>query len=269
MKANNPPHTALVTGASGGLGLDITHLLAADGNDLVLVARRGEKLTAIAEEISGKFNNNVHICPADLDSDEGVSKVLEFLREKNLEIDILINNAGVGFFGRFIDVPPQSIDTMIRLNTLALTELTRALLPEMLKRGWGHIMNVASTAAFQPGPLMAVYYATKAYVLHLSEALDAEYGRLGVHVTAFCPGPTRTDFHDRAGMDSSTPLIPLMDSRTAAKIGYKGMLKGKRVVIPGIKNAVMAAISQRLPRRLATTAVHRIQSRRKERHGNK
>ncbi|MFW5774723.1 MAG: SDR family NAD(P)-dependent oxidoreductase [Chitinivibrionales bacterium] len=263
MDATGGNATALVTGASGGLGLELSRLLAADGYDLVLVARRGERLTAIAEEFQKEYAVSVRGCPADLGSGDGVQAVLDFLSGENITTDILINNAGVGFFGRFVDVPQQSLDAMILLNTFALTRFTRAILPGMLQRKKGHIMNVASTAAFQSGPLMAVYYATKAYVLHLSEALDDECGGSGVHITAFCPGPTRTDFHDSAGMDSSMPLLKLMDSPTAARIGYRGMLKGKRVVIPGLKNAVMVAFSQRLPRRLATRIVHRIQTQRK------
>ncbi|MFW6254122.1 MAG: SDR family NAD(P)-dependent oxidoreductase [Chitinivibrionales bacterium] len=259
MNAKKTGETALLTGASGGLGLDLSRFLARDGYDLVLVARRGDKLSSIAEEFSHEYGTTVYVCPADLDGSAGVKKVLDFVQKQSLTIDILINNAGIGFFGRFVDIPAESITTMVRLNTLALTELTRAFLPDMLRRHKGRIMNVASTAAFQPGPLMAVYYATKAYVLHLSEALDDEYHKSGVRITAFCPGPTRTDFHDRAGMDSSMPLLKLMDSAAAASIGYRGMLRGKRVVVPGLKNRIMSMISQRLPRRLATRIIHHIQ----------
>jgi short-subunit dehydrogenase len=186
--------TALITGGSGGIGLEVAKVLGRKGFDLVLVARTRDSLEAAAGQIEGKYEVKVHVFAADLRRREAPEAIFDFLRNEGIAVEILVNNAGFGLGGEFAETKITRELEMIQVNIAALTHLTKLFLPAMIKAKSGRILNLASTAAFQPGPLMAVYYATKAYVLSFSEALAEELRHSGVTVTALCPGPTRTDF---------------------------------------------------------------------------
>lgn len=245
--------STLITGASGGLGEAFARLASADGSDLVLVARSREKLETLAHDLATTHGVTVRVLASDLAAPDAVPVLLDDLRLKNVVVETLVNNAGVGKLAPFSDTDPRDIERMLRLNVDALTLLTRALLPDMIARKRGRILNVASTAAFQPGPLMAVYYATKAYVLHWSLALRNELAGTGVTATCLCPGPTRTGFQQAAGMIES-PLFKTfhtMDADTVARVGYRGMLRGKAVVVPGFLNKLGAFGTRLIPRTLA------------------
>jgi len=198
--------TALVTGASGGIGRALAELLAADGYDLVLVARQEEKLRDLADELAARHGTRSLVLALDLSRPDAPQAIADRVSAEGLDIDVLVNNAGFGGLGRFADRPLATDLAMIQVNVACLTALARLFLPGMLARQRGRILNVSSTAAFQPGPFMAVYYATKAYVQSFSEAVAAEVEGRGVTVTAFAPGPVRTGFQDAAGI-GSTPLI--------------------------------------------------------------
>ncbi|HEX8292580.1 MAG TPA: SDR family oxidoreductase, partial [Pyrinomonadaceae bacterium] len=233
--------TALVTGASGGIGEELARLFAADGHGLVLVARSRDKLARLAEELHEKHGVGARVLAADLARAGAPQEIFDELRGAGVAVDALVNNAGFGSYGLFAETDLRSELDLLQVNVVALTHLTKLFLPGMLARGRGYVMNVASTAAFQPGPLMAVYYASKAYVLSFSEALANECGGTGVRVSALCPGPTETGFVAAAGMgDSKLFDRAVMDARTVAVEGYRGMLAGKTVVIPGRRNNLLA-----------------------------
>jgi short-subunit dehydrogenase len=257
--------TALVTGASSGIGLELTTLLAHDRHDLVLVARRRDRLEAIARGLTEEFGVTVTILAHDLARPEAPARLARELEERGLAVHILINNAGFGVYGPFARTPLEKELEMIQVNVTALTHLTKLLLPGMLERRGGRILNVASTAAFQPGPLMAVYYASKAYVLSFTEALANELDGSGVTVTALCPGPTITEFQKEAGV-AQTRLFRsmlVMNAPEVARAGYEGMLRGKRIVIPGAANRVLVEALRVSPRRLVTAVARRIQESKK------
>ncbi|RMG48677.1 MAG: SDR family oxidoreductase [Acidobacteria bacterium] len=250
---------ALVTGASTGIGYELTRLLAADGHDLILVARSRDRLAAVAREMTAAHGVGAEALARDLSRQEDVRSLVQELG--GAEVDVLVNNAGFGSFGPFANTDLETLLAMIQLNVSAVTHLTRALLPGMLQRRRGRILNVASTAAFQPGPLMAVYYATKAFVLHLSEALAEELRGGPVTVTALCPGPTESEFARRAGMEESRLFRRwgVMDAATVARAGYRAMMRGKRLVVPGWTNRFLACAVRFVPRRLVPGIVRRIQ----------
>jgi short-subunit dehydrogenase len=256
---------ALVTGASSGIGLEIARLLAADGKDLVIVARNRERLTQIAGELQSQHKASVNVLAADLSDPDAPASIARALGGIGLSVDVLVNNAGMGVYGPFLETDLARELEMIRVNLVALTELTKMFLPGMVRRGRGRILNVSSTAAFQPGPLMAVYYATKAYALSFSEALANEVRGTGVTVTALCPGPTLTDFQRRAGMEQTkllrTPMVT--DVKSVARAGYEGMKKGKTLVIPGPLNWLLVQGVRLLPRNLVTGAARRVQEKRR------
>ena len=243
--------TALVTGASGGIGLEIARILAAD-HDLVLVARSTAKLDALATELGG-----ARVIAADLAEPAAVGKIVAEVPD----VDVLVNNAGVGDFGTFASVDLDKTLGMIQLNIASLTALTRGYLPGMLERGRGRVLNVASTASFQPGPLMAVYYATKAYVLSFSEAIAEETRGTGVTVTALCPGPTASGFQAAAEMELS-PLVAnrkLPTPTEVARYGVKAMEKGDVVAVPGAMNKLMATSVRFTPRPVLRRLVRKLQ----------
>ena len=248
-----PRRTALVTGASGGIGLEIAKVLAREGFNLVLVARNRDALEAAAGQIEGKHTVSVHVFAADLRRREAPETIFEFLRNESIAVDALVNNAGFGVGGEFAETELTRELEMIQVNVAALTHLTKLFLPAMVKRKAGRILNVASTAAFQPGPLMAVYYATKAYVLSFSEALAEELRNSGVTVTALCPGPTRTQFADVAQIGSSRLFnaFGVAAAADVAEFGVSAMLHGRRVAIPGIKNKLVAQANRFAPRALS------------------
>ncbi len=238
---------AVVTGASGGLGYEFAKLLAADGYDLVLVARSGDKLEANATELKTRHGVEVRTMAMDLGVQNAASKVFAEIPQ----CDVLINNAGFASNGRFTELPEERIREELLLDVVTLTELTRKYLPGMLARREGRILTVASTAAFLPGPFMAVYYAAKAYVLSFSEAVAEEVRGSGVTVTCLCPGATATGFQDRAKVHGTLLMrLPLANARSVARAGYRGMLRGKAVVIPGITNKIVAISPKVTPRRL-------------------
>ncbi len=253
--------TALVTGASSGIGLELAMLLAKDRHDLVLVARGRDRLDSVARGLTGEFGVAATVLTADLTDPSAPIDIALALAEQKLSIDVLVNNAGFGVYGFFAQTPLEKELAMIQVHITALTHLTKLLLPGMLERRRGRILNVASTAAFQPGPLMAVYYATKAYVLSFSEALANETAGTGVTVTALCPGPTITEFQKQAGLEMTrlfkSPLV--MDAPTVARAGYEGMMRGKRVVVPGATNRTLVQALRVTPRRLVTAIARRVQ----------
>jgi uncharacterized protein len=256
---------ALVTGASSGIGRELAVLLARDGHDLVAVARDEARLQELARELADAHGARTTVIARDLSAAGGPEAVLSEIRRGGIEPDVLVNNAGIGVWGFFAGTDLESELEMIRVNVVAVTVLAKGVLPGMLARGSGRILNVASTAAFQPGPLMAVYYGTKAYVLSLSEALSNETAGTGVTVTALCPGPTITEFQKKAGMEQTRLFRSrlVQDARTAAEAGYRGMIRGRRVVVPGIANKVLAQGVRFAPRRLLTAITRRIQETRR------
>lgn len=250
---------ALVTGASGGIGLALARTLAREGWDLVLAARSVDKLTAVAEDLSAG-GRIVSVYESDL-SEVGAPRALHSAIEADgIAIDAVVNNAGFATFGEFAQLPVERELALVNLNVGAVVQLTGLFLPQMLQRGHGYILNVASTAAFQPGPLMADYYASKAYVLHFTEALANELAETGVTATALCPGPTVTGFQERASMEKSKLLNRgLMTAERVAQAAYAGMIKGKPIVIPGFRNKLLSKSYRFVPRRMVTRVVRGMQ----------
>ncbi|HEX2911564.1 MAG TPA: SDR family oxidoreductase [Chloroflexia bacterium] len=261
----NPGKTALVTGASGGIGLELARLLAKDGYNLVLVARNEKALQEQAAEYRSRYGIEARVIVKDLTDPKAPEEIFDELESAGVKLEVLINNAGYATYGKFAELNTKGEMDMLQVNVNALTHLTRLFLPGMLERHSGKIMNLGSTASFQPGPLMAVYYASKAYVLSFSEAIANEVQGTGVTVTALCPGPTRTGFQERASLEESRLLnnrqIKIMDGATVARIGYEAMQKGKTVVIPGTVNAIMAQAPRFSPRKLTTRIVRNMQER--------
>jgi short-subunit dehydrogenase len=260
----NPSPTALITGASGGIGYELAKLFARDGSNLVLVARSGDKLAQLAAELEKAYKIRATVISADLSHINGPDLVFAATQEAGIEVDVLVNNAGFGQFGFYIETDMQEELRQIQLNIASLTHLTKLYIRPMVERRRGRILNVASTAAFQPGPLMAVYYATKAYVLSFSSALSNEMHGTGVTVTCLCPGPTTTEFHKRAAMDSSKIMrAPFMDAKSVAEIGYRAMLKGKPVAIAGRMNWLVAQSTRFAPRSWTAAVARKIQEQRR------
>jgi uncharacterized protein len=253
------PFNALITGASSGIGYELANILAQNQYNLILVSRNTEKLHEMKKRLEDTYSIKVEILVKDL-SMQGSSKEV-YDEIKNQPIDILINNAGFGDFGFFANSDMHKITAMMQLNMVALTELTHLFLPTMIQRKSGKIMNVASLAAFQPGPLMAVYYATKAYVLSFSEALSNELQKTGVTVTALCPGPTNTGFADVASLSNSKLFtsLPIASAENVAKFGYKSMMKGNVVAIPGNLNKFSAFLTRFFPRKFVRNMARKIQ----------
>ncbi|HYH07122.1 MAG TPA: SDR family oxidoreductase [Thermoanaerobaculia bacterium] len=252
--------TALITGASSGIGLDLAHLFARDGHDVVLVARSQAKLQALAKELEAHHHITAHVVPADLSEEAAPRKLFETIRDRGLTIDVLVNNAGFGTGGAFADTDLKTELDMIQVNVTAVTHLTKLFLGGMIARGRGRILNVASTAGFQPGPFMAVYYATKAYVVSFSEAIAEELSGTGVTVTALCPGPTATGFAEVANIKES-PLFKLskpMASMDVARIGYQAMQRGKRVAVTGLQNKIAMQSLRVSPRAVVTKVVRSL-----------
>jgi short-subunit dehydrogenase len=238
-----------ITGASAGIGTDFARLLGAEGETLVIAARRQDRLEALAEELRRAHGVRVECITADLARKESADLLLEEVQARGLEIGTLINNAGFGLTGAFADQPLDRVIEMLELNIVALTRLTRMFLPDMRARRAGGIINVVSTAAFLPGPYMSVYYASKAYVLSFSEAIAHELRGSGVVVTALCPGPTRTEFQEIAGMTKTRLLRRLsMSSREVARLGLAGHRAGKSVVITGVGNKLTPLAMRFVPR---------------------
>ncbi|MCB1183504.1 SDR family oxidoreductase [bacterium] len=273
-------HHILVTGASSGIGLELARLFAAGGHPLVLVARRAARLTALAETLRRDHEVSVHVIPLDLTAPGAVEALVAELARLGLGIRVLVNNAGIGAYGPFLARPLQVHDDLLELNVAVPMRLAHRLLPAMVAAagtpgpGPG-VLNVASTAAFQPGPLMASYFAAKAHLLHHSEALHEELRGRGVTVTAFCPGPTRSGFFTTDAMlppearDATGELVAAartelarrdarrMDTAVAARAGYEGFLAGRAVVVPGVRNRLLTVLVRLLPRGVVRRAAHR------------
>jgi short-subunit dehydrogenase len=251
---------ALVTGASGGIGAELARELARHGHPVVLVARTAEKLDALAAELTRDHGVEALSLRVDLGEPGGADRLAAALRDRALEVDILVNNAGVGMHGRFAEGDPGRQIVLLQLNVVALTTLTRLLLPSMIGRRGGRVLNVASTAGFVPGPFMAVYYASKAYVLSLSVALAEELSGTGVTVTALCPGPTRTGFDVAAGVTGARLFRGnVMSAAEVARVGYDGMVAGKAIVVPGVRNKLIAGSSGLAPRKVTAKIARALQ----------
>lgn len=251
---------ALITGASSGIGSDLARVFAREGHHLVLTSRSQERLEALAVEIRGSSKVEVVVMPADLSQPHAAERLAALLGDKNIEVGTLVNNAGFGMWGSFLGLDANKQSEMIRLNIAALTELTRLLAPEMVKRGKGKILNVASTAAFQPGPFMAVYFATKAYVLSFSMALGEELKGTGVCVTCLCPGSTATRFAETSSMDESRfyNLLKPMSPMEVAEIGYRALQRGEDCRVAGWINRLQVFLTRFASIRLATRIAKRV-----------
>jgi short-subunit dehydrogenase len=252
---------ALITGASTGIGRELAHLAAESGYDVALVARSVGPLAAVAAEVERKTSRKAHIFPADLAQPNAAHSLIADVAQAGLTIDVLVNNAGFGLVGKFWELPADGQMQMVQLNIGALTQLTRLYLPDMIERRTGFIMNVASTAAFQPGPLMSVYYASKAYVVSFSEAVHNEAKEFGVRVTCLCPGPTRTEFDKRAGIAKAKLFEGgnVMSAVEVAHIGWQAMRAGKPLVVAGRMNATMAFLTRFAPRQMAASMARALQ----------
>ena len=253
---------ALITGASGGIGLDLAECFAKDGYDLILAARSEKTLSEVAGKLAAR--HGVYATPIAIDlSERGAgAKLAAEIKARGLAVDVLVNNAGYGTAGAFAGSDASAQLGMIDLNVRALTELTHIFWPSMLAKKRGGVLNVASTASFQPGPLMAVYYASKAFVLSFSEALWREAEGTGVHVSCLCPGPTATGFRERAGT-GATRLAKMGEPVTSASVadaGYLAFQNNQRVMITGLRNRVIARLVPFMPRRAVLNIAHRIQS---------
>jgi uncharacterized protein len=254
--------TALITGASSGIGLEFARSIAADKNNVVLVARNEAKLQELATELRTTFNITVKVIAADLSKMDEVQKVYDICKVENITIDYLVNNAGFGDFGFFVESDWSKLEQMIDLNIKSLTKMCRLFIPDMVSKKAGKILNVASTASFQPGPTMAVYYATKSYVLFFSEAIYNELQGTGVSVTCLCPGATESGFQKAAALEESKLVKgkKLPTSKEVAAFGYKAMLQNKMTVIHGLMNTLMATSVRFTPRKLVLWMVRQIQN---------
>ncbi|OIR05037.1 sulfoacetaldehyde reductase [mine drainage metagenome] len=253
--------TALITGASSGIGEEFAKLFAKDKINLVLVARSENKLKDLANELHEQFGVAVKVLAKDLSVLKQVEEVYEELQQQNISIDYLVNNAGFGDYNLFAESDWKKQEEMINLNIMALTKLTHLFLPAMVKNKFGKVLNVASAAAFQPGPTMSVYYASKAFVLHFSEAISNELEGTGVSVTALCPGAFESGFQKAASLEESRLVKgkKLPTSKEIAAFGYKHLMKGTRVCIPGTMNYIMANSVRFTPRSLVLKIVRMMQ----------
>ncbi len=253
--------TALITGASSGIGLELAKQFAKHKHNVTLVARSEDIINKLADELREKYKVQVHVLAKDLTDAKQVDEVYAFTNFHNLQVKYLVNNAGFGDYAFFHNADWEKLSGMIALNIKALTRLSWLYVKDMIKNERGKIMNVASTAAFQPGPLMAVYFATKSYVLSLSEAMANELQDKGVTVTALCPGPTQSGFQNIADMHNSKMVKDrkLPSSKDVAAYGYKAMMKGKTVAIHGTKNYLMAQSLRLFPRNLVTKVARKMQ----------
>lgn len=251
----------IITGASSGIGMELAKIFAKNNHHLLLVARSEDKLKSLAEELRSKHKVEVKLLALDLSNYSAAKEIFNYCEKENLNVTHLVNNAGFGDFGFFVNSSWPKQEQMINLNITTLTYLTHLFLPAMVKNKSGKILNVASTAAFQPGPTMSVYYATKAYVLHFSEAIANEMEDTGVSVTALCPGATESGFQTLAAMEESKLVKnkKLPSSEEVANYGYQAMLKGKKVAIHGTMNYIMANSIRFTPRNLVLKIVRFMQ----------
>ena len=250
--------SALITGATAGIGAEFAEIMAADGYALALVARDQPRLAARASALEKQFHVPVKALAHDLSDPASPAKIFEQLQRESFPISALVNNAGLGVFGRFAETDLEQEMQMLQVNMGALVQLTKLFLKPMLERRNGHILNVASTASFQPGPWLSLYSASKAFVYSFSCALSVELEGTGVSVTALCPGGTKTEFQQRAGMKEKGGFFSPMTARRVAEIGYKAMLNRRPIVVAGLKNRVMIEASRRAPTMWAARAAAKV-----------
>lgn len=254
-----PRPVTVITGASAGIGAELARIFAANGHELVLIARRERALAALADEISQTGKPRPVVLAMDLGAGGNAARIADELTKRDLAVQFIVNNAGFGLVGRADKLSQAEQLAMIDLNVRALTELSLAFI-DSVTRERGGILNVASVAAFLPGPGMAIYYASKAFVLSFTEALNRELARKGVRVTALCPGPVPTEFQVRAGVpDHTGPSILERDVRFVAEAGYRGLMAGRRLVVPGWPNLLVTMLPRFLPRGFVVRAMDRVQ----------
>ncbi|MCZ6468546.1 MAG: SDR family oxidoreductase [Candidatus Dadabacteria bacterium] len=253
--------TVLITGASSGIGMGLAKLFAADGSDLVLVARREDRLNELAEELKSEHGIEVHVLPKDLSKKTSPKEIFNHLKKEKIEIDVLVNNAGFGSRGTVSELDTDLQVDMVQVNAAALTHLTSLFLPGIIERGQGGILNVGSLAGFQPGPNLAVYFATKAYVLSFTEALAEEISNPNIKVSCFAPGPVKTEFGEKSDLEDSLLFkLSLMDLEPAVKAGYEGFRKGKTIVIPGLKQQIVPFLNRFTPRLIVRKIAKKLNS---------
>lgn len=251
----------LITGGSDGIGLELAKLFAENKHNLIIIARNKNRLEDIKNKFENEYGIKVEIIQCDLSVDKSYKKILKVVEEKKLIVDNLINNAGVGSFGFFCESEDGFEEKLININIISLTTLTKYFVKDMIKRKEGGILNVASTAAFVSGPKMSMYYSSKSYVLSLTEALHDEVKNLGVRVSCLCPGPVKTSFQEKAGIQKSEKAKKyIMDASKVAREGYSGFLKGKALIIPGYKNKLLVLGSRIIPRALSRKIVFKSNS---------
>ncbi len=261
-----PNKTALITGASSGLGYDLASIFAENGYNVVLVARNEEKLLDLANQARQMFGVSAHVISKDISRPEAAMEIFKELESKDISIDVLVNNAGYGLLGPFGYSDPSQQVNMLGVNIMTPVRLTTLFLPAMLKKGSGRILNIASTAAFQPGPFMAGYYASKAFLVSFTAGLAEEVRERGVTVSVLCPGPMATGFRARAGIKQPTLFAALadIDSRVAARSGFEGLMAGKGIIIPGILNKLGILTGRIVPMTLMARILGKVQKQRME-----
>lgn len=241
----------LITGASSGIGYELAKLFERDGYNLILVARDKEKLQMAVDKLNNE-KNKIIMLDVDLSREDEVDKLIKYINKNEIDINILVNNAGIGSFGEFAEIDWKTEEKLIDINIKALTKLTKYFLPKMIEKKSGGILNVASTAAFASGPRMATYYASKAYVLNLTEAIHEEVKEYGINISCLCPGPVRTSFQSKAGIKKSEKAKKyLMNADIVAKVGYDKFKKGEVIIIAGFKNKVLVNANKLLPRAIS------------------
>ncbi|MFA8435018.1 MAG: SDR family NAD(P)-dependent oxidoreductase [Marinifilaceae bacterium] len=259
----------LITGAASGIGYEIAKLLIQDSYHLVLIDKNATKLQEIQSDFKSQYKNEVQILEKDLSKTNVADEIYDELRQQQIELDLLVNNAGYGVFGMFSETDWKRERDMIQLHVITSTHLTKLFLPGMVRRGTGKILNVSSLAAFQPGPLMSIYYATKAYLLSFTEAIANEVKGTGVTITVLCPGITKTGFQKTVSEEEAQINWNLASAANVARYGYKAMLKGKIVAIPGFINYLLANAPRFFPRRIAANVVRRLQERNRKKSPKK
>jgi short-subunit dehydrogenase len=253
-------NVALITGASSGLGYEFSRIHARNRGDLVLIARRGELLEKIKSELNHEFGVSVEILAVDLTQNEAIDTIVNFLNDKEIEVDYLINNAGFGGYGKFHERDLTKEMEMINLNIVALTKLTHRLLPKMIQRKSGYILNIASVAGFMPGPLQSVYFATKSFVVSFTQGLARELSGTGVSVTALCPGPVVTGFEKTAGLEGGNLFRGAANPEKTAKIGYEAMTSGRLIVFNQWSYRFLINwIAPLIPRKVLASVVMKMQ----------
>jgi hypothetical protein len=252
---------ALITGASKGIGKELAAVFAQDGYSLLLVARSTSELEQLQNDLKTKYQCFSKILSVDLSNPDSINVIMNVFKDEFGRLDVLVNNAGFGAVAKFTDMSEEELNGMLAVNISTLTKLTYKVLPGMLKRKSGKILNVSSTAAYAPGPYMAVYYASKAYVLRFSEALYEEYKNDGVTVSVLCPGFTKTQFHSRAGTDkvNLSLAMPSMTAEKVAKIAYHGLMKNKRVIVTGVMNKIMVMLMWLTPDFIITKILSKLE----------